>query len=73
MHLLIADVKYVMFTKEGYVNHVIINCKEVLMIDFWDNSFFKDNLDNMQDHIPDESVDLLYLDPTFNSKATYNT
>ena len=26
----------------------------------------------MRDHIPDESVDLIYLDPPFNSKASYN-
>ncbi len=26
----------------------------------------------MREHIPDESVDLIYLDPPFNSNATYN-
>ena len=26
----------------------------------------------LRDHIPDESVDLIYLDPPFNSKASYN-
>ena len=34
--------------------------------------YFGDNLDIMREHIPDESVDLIYLDPPFNSKATYN-
>ena len=34
--------------------------------------FFGDNLDIMRDHIPDESIDLIYLDPPFNSQATYN-
>lgn len=39
----------------------------------WKNQlFFGDNLDIMRNHIPDESVDLIYLDPPFNSKATYN-
>jgi site-specific DNA-methyltransferase (adenine-specific) len=39
----------------------------------WKNKlFFGDNLDIMRDHIPDESVDLIYLDPPFNSKASYN-
>ena len=34
--------------------------------------FFGDNLDILRQHIPDESVDLIYLDPPFNSNATYN-
>ncbi len=39
----------------------------------WKNKlFFGDNLDIMREYIPDESVDLIYLDPPFNSKATYN-
>jgi len=39
----------------------------------WNNKlFFGDNLEIMRDHIADESVDLIYLDPPFNSQATYN-
>lgn len=39
----------------------------------WKNKlYFGDNLQIMRDHIPNESVDLIYLDPPFNSKATYN-
>jgi site-specific DNA-methyltransferase (adenine-specific) len=34
--------------------------------------YFGDNLEVMQRHIPACSVDLIYLDPPFNSKATYN-
>jgi len=34
--------------------------------------YYGDNLDVMRLHIEDESVDLIYLDPPFNSKATYN-
>ena len=34
--------------------------------------FFGDNLTVMQEHIPDESIDLIYLDPPFNSNADYN-
>lgn len=34
--------------------------------------FFGDNLQVMRDHIADESVDLVYLDPPFNSKRDYN-
>jgi len=34
--------------------------------------YFGDNLQVLRDHIKDESVDLIYLDPPFNSKATYN-
>ncbi len=34
--------------------------------------YYGDNLEIMRKHIPDESVDLIYLDPPFNSSATYN-
>jgi DNA modification methylase len=34
--------------------------------------YYGDNLNILRDFIPDESVDLIYLDPPFNSKATYN-
>jgi site-specific DNA-methyltransferase (adenine-specific) len=38
----------------------------------WKNKlFFGDNLDIMRE-IPDEVIDLIYLDPPFNSNATYN-
>jgi hypothetical protein len=34
--------------------------------------YYGDNLDILRDHIASESVDLIYLDPPFNSNATYN-
>ena len=34
--------------------------------------FYGDNLDVLRRHIQDETVDLIYLDPPFNSNATYN-
>jgi DNA modification methylase len=34
--------------------------------------YYGDNLDILRRYIADESVDLVYLDPPFNSKATYN-
>lgn len=34
--------------------------------------YFGDNLDMLRSHSADESVDLIYLDPPFNSKAQYN-
>lgn len=34
--------------------------------------YFGDNLDVLRRHIKDDSVDLIYLDPPFNSNATYN-
>jgi site-specific DNA-methyltransferase (adenine-specific) len=35
--------------------------------------YFGDNLDILrQGYIPDRSVDLIYLDPPFNSQAQYN-
>src|SRR5436305_1342152 len=34
--------------------------------------FYGDNLIILREHIPDESVDLIYLDPPFNSSRNYN-
>lgn len=36
------------------------------------NLYFGDNLEILRNHIKDESVDLVYLDPPFNSKRDYN-
>ena len=39
----------------------------------WTNKlYFGDNLDILRENVADESVDLIYLDPPFNSNATYN-
>src|SRR5260370_15560294 len=35
---------------------------------FW----YGDNLDVMRDYVADRTVDLIYLDPPFNSQRTYN-
>jgi len=43
------------------------------MEDDWKNKlYFGDNLEILREYVADESVDLVYLDPPFNSKATYN-
>src|SRR5690606_16808866 len=34
--------------------------------------FYGDNLEVLREHVADESVDLVYLDPPFNSKRDYN-
>ena len=34
--------------------------------------FYGDNIDVLRKSIPDESVDLIYLDPPFNSNRSYN-
>ncbi len=34
--------------------------------------YYGDNLKILRDHIKDESVDLVYLDPPFNSNRNYN-
>lgn len=34
--------------------------------------YYGANLDILRRYIPDESVDLIYLDPPFNSNANYN-
>ena len=39
----------------------------------WRNKlYFGDNLRILRESVPDDSVDLIYLDPPFNSNATYN-
>ena len=39
----------------------------------WQNKlYFGDNLGILREHVKDESVDLVYLDPPFNSNTTYN-
>ena len=39
----------------------------------WKNKlYFGDNLNVLREHVQDETADLLYLDPPFNSNATYN-
>ncbi len=34
--------------------------------------YYGDNLKILREHLPDNSIDLIYLDPPFNSKASYN-
>src|SRR5512139_2686846 len=34
--------------------------------------FYGDNLPILREYIPDESIDLIYLDPPFNSNRSYN-
>jgi len=34
--------------------------------------YYGDNLDVLRRHVADQSVDLVYLDPPFNSNASYN-
>ena len=34
--------------------------------------FFGDNLKILREHIKDETIDLVYLDPPFNSKRDYS-
>ncbi len=41
-----------------------------LMATDWQNKlYFGDNLDILREYAADETVDLIYLDPPFNSKA----
>lgn len=42
------------------------------MTDFKNTLYYGDNLDIMRRYIADESVDLIYLDPPFNSDQDYN-
>src|SRR5208337_5005980 len=40
--------------------------------DTMNHLYFGDNLDVLRRYVDDESVDLIYLDPPFNSQADYN-
>ncbi|MCL5256290.1 MAG: restriction endonuclease [Chloroflexi bacterium] len=42
------------------------------MTDWKNKLYFGDNLDILREYVASESVDLIYLDPPFNSNATYN-
>lgn len=39
---------------------------------FINQIFYGDNLDVMSEKIPNNSIDLIYLDPPFNSNRNYN-
>ena len=41
-------------------------------MDLENSLYYGDNLKVLPEYVKDESVDLIYLDPPFNSKATYN-
>ncbi len=43
-----------------------------MSVDWKNKLYFGDNLDILREHFAEESVDLIYLDPPFNSNATYN-
>ncbi|MBA7586145.1 hypothetical protein ES708_28141 [subsurface metagenome] len=46
--------------------------RNVTVPDWKNKLYFGDNLDILREHVASESVDLIYLDPPFNSNATYN-
>jgi site-specific DNA-methyltransferase (adenine-specific) len=50
---------------EGRENNAMTDSSKNLL-------YYGDNLDVMRRHINDETVDLVYLDPPFNSNANYN-
>jgi DNA modification methylase len=46
---------------------------EVAMVELKTNVlYYGDNLDILREHIPHETIDLVYLDPPFNSNRSYN-
>ena len=47
-------------------------CYALVSMDGKNKLYFGDNLKILRDYVPDASVDLIYLDPPFNSSATYN-
>jgi site-specific DNA-methyltransferase (adenine-specific) len=47
-------------------------CYALVNMDGKNKLYFGDNLKILREYVPDASVDLIYLDPPFNSSATYN-
>ena len=47
-------------------------CYASAQMDWKNKLYFGDNLGILKEHVATESVDLIYLDPPFNSSATYN-
>ena len=47
-------------------------CADSTSAEWINELYFGDNLGILREQIADESVDLIYLDPPFNSNATYN-
>ena len=46
---------------------------EAITVPGWKNKlYFGDNMDILRAHVKDETIDLIYLDPPFNSNAIYN-
>ena len=62
------------FIAQLFCRNNFLKTNEIYMTNYdWKNRlYFGDNLDIMREHLADESVDLIYLDPPFNSNATYN-
>jgi 16S rRNA G966 N2-methylase RsmD len=48
------------------------SCYDLGKVDEKNKLYFGDNLRILRDYVATDSVDLLYLDPPFNSSATYN-
>ena len=49
---------------------MVVGCSEEM--DGKNKLYFGDNLKILRDHVADASGDLIYLDPPFNSNASYN-
>jgi 16S rRNA G966 N2-methylase RsmD len=50
----------------------ILFCRENVDVAEKNQLYYGDNLAVLREHIRDESVDLIYLDPPFNSRQDYN-
>jgi len=59
---------------EFAADFVVASCYVMLCVkmDEKNKLYFGDNLKILREYVPDASVDLIYLDPPFNSSATYN-
>jgi site-specific DNA-methyltransferase (adenine-specific) len=58
------------FAKSAALRHTANRNRAALFMT--NQLYYGDNLGVLREHIADASVDLVYLDPPFNSNATYN-
>jgi hypothetical protein len=56
----------------GPSSHYLYGIGELATLDELNKLYYGDNLTVLRNVMDDESVDLIYLDPPFNSQATYN-
>jgi len=59
-------------TVEGAECGIQLRMQSIPLISMVNKLYYGDNLEVLRKYIKDESIDLCYIDPPFNSKRNYN-